>query len=69
MEDAVYIWRIETLLQKTQSERSFVTQPAVHGTLDDTRSWLAGGVPEDTCAAREPEIGLVVEGQYVATGV
>ena len=65
MADAVYL-ADETSLQKTQSERrrEIVTQPAVHGTFVDNRSWLAGGVPEDTCAAREPEIGLVVEGQY-----
>jgi len=65
LEDAVYL-ADETSLQKTQSERirEIVTQPAVHVTFVDTRSWQAGGVPEDTCAAREPEIGLVVKGQY-----
>jgi len=65
MEDAVYL-ADETSLRKTQREgrREIVTQPAVHGTFVDTRSWQAGGVPEDTCAAHEPEIGLVVEGQY-----
>ena len=41
-----------------------MTQPAVHCTFVDTRSWRAGGVPEDTCAACKPETGLVVEGQY-----
>ena len=49
MEDAVH-WADETSLQKTKSERrkEIVTQPAVHGTFVDTRSWRAGGVPEDT---------------------
>ena len=40
------------------------SEVAVHGTFVDTRSWRAGGVPEDTCATREPEIGLVAEEQY-----
>ena len=66
MADTVYL-ADETSLRKTKSGRrkEIVTQPAVHGTFVDNRSWLAGGVPEDsTCAVREPEIGLVVEGQY-----
>jgi len=49
MEDAVYLVD-KTSLQKTRSERrrEIVTEPAVHGTFVDTRSWRAGGVPEDS---------------------
>jgi len=64
MEDVVYLADETSLQTQSERRREIVTQPAVHGTFVDNRSWRAGGVPEGTCAAREPEIGLVVEGQY-----
>jgi len=45
-------------------KKKIVTQPAVHDTFVDTRSWWAGAVPEEFSNARDPEIGLVAEGQY-----
>jgi len=38
-----------------------VTQRLVYGTFVNTGLWRAGGVAEDVCSARDPEIWLVAE--------